>query len=240
MSLSIPGVMRIRSTPISQESRAATNAMLAELRYARWRADGWRRFFRAAAVRSARQAARHPRAAVELTLLHCAVVAAAGRRGRAWVATSWLLGLAHLGLLGDRSSIGPATGLTLVRANLPAAVFMRGDWLAALAVCTDLADGWLARRLEHETMFGGYADSLADAAFWTWFALRHEPHRRVRAAAIAASLGPAVVVTISSVARGRMVELPRSVLMRPAAAMQVVLAARAISAGVGHRIVYVR
>ncbi|MCI0689952.1 MAG: CDP-alcohol phosphatidyltransferase family protein [Sporichthyaceae bacterium] len=227
----------IRSIRIDPDSRAATNVLLAGLRQARWRGPGWRRFVGAAAARSTQQVINHPRAVAELTVLHGAVAAAAGRRGGAWLTSSWLLCMTHLGLLGERSSIGPATGVTLVRANLPAVAARRGRWLAPLAVFTDLADGWLARRLDSETMFGGYADSLADAAFWTWYALVHEPDRRVRAAAIAASLGPAVVVALGSVAGGRMVESPRSALLRPAAAMQVVLAARAVLPRYASRVV---
>nr|WP_315889928.1 CDP-alcohol phosphatidyltransferase family protein [Streptomyces sp. P9(2023)] len=38
-------------------------------------------------------------------------------------------------------------------------------------------DGRLARRQATVSPFGDYADSFADAAFWTWLALRHEPSR---------------------------------------------------------------
>jgi hypothetical protein len=77
------------------------------------------------------------------------------------------------------------------------------------------------------TPFGFYADALADAAFWTWFALHREPDPRVRAAALAAWAAPVLAVTAISVARGRMVEAPHPVWLRPAAGMQAVLALRA-------------
>jgi phosphatidylglycerophosphate synthase len=40
------------------------------------------------------------------------------------------------------------------------------------ALASDLIDGRIARRSDAVTLFGVHADSLADAAFWTWFALR--------------------------------------------------------------------
>src|SRR5262249_56723305 len=75
---------------------------------------------------------------------------------------SWSLAMTHLGLLGARAgSIGPANALTMLRANLPAR-----RWGPALAVATDVADGWLARRTA-PTAFGAYADPLADLTVWT-------------------------------------------------------------------------
>jgi hypothetical protein len=78
-------------------------------------------------------------------------------------------------------------------------------------------------------MFGFYADSLADAAFWTWLGVRHEPSRCLRAATLAAWVAPVLAVAAASVAKGEMVQSPRAMLLRPAAAMQVVLALRTLS-----------
>jgi phosphatidylglycerophosphate synthase len=66
-----------------------------------------------------------------------------------------------------------ANALTLVRVllapALAAAVLARSPVAGAviffLAVGTDLADGWLARRYGEATPFGGFADHAADAAF---------------------------------------------------------------------------
>jgi len=66
-----------------------------------------------------------------------------------------------------------ANALTLVRLllapALAAALLAQTPVIAAalffLAVGTDLADGWVARRYGEETSFGGFADHAADAAF---------------------------------------------------------------------------
>jgi len=76
-------------------------------------------------------------------------------------------------------------------------------------------------------VFGSYADTLADAAFWTWFAARHEPSRMLRAAAFAAWAAPAAAVAVLSVARGQMADIPRPALVRPAAPLAVLLVVRA-------------
>ncbi|MEU3049058.1 CDP-alcohol phosphatidyltransferase family protein [Streptomyces sp. NPDC006984] len=49
-----------------------------------------------------------------------------------------------------------------------------------MAVGLDLADGRLARHQGTSSPFGDYADTFADAAFWTWLTLRHEPSAAVR------------------------------------------------------------
>lgn len=131
-----------------------------------------------------------------------------------------------------RRSIGAASALTLLRANLPAvanspAMVGGWPWLGVAAILSDKADGILARRAG-PTQFGHYADSLADAAFWAWFAWRNETDRRVLAAAGLAWVAPVAAVTVASFAKGEMVEMPRPVLLRPAAAMQAVLALRAL------------
>ncbi|MGI5286502.1 CDP-alcohol phosphatidyltransferase family protein [Nonomuraea polychroma] len=207
-------------------SRAATDALLAELRDSGWRSAAWGRFVARATRRSIRQAAPRPRAVAEVTLLHAAFLLLARGRGAGWTTVSWLLCLTHLGMLEERSSIGPANALTLLRAHLPH-LGAGGRWLGLVAIATDLLDGRLARARGETTAFGDYADSFADAAFWIWFAVRHEPNPRVRAAALAAWAAPVAVVTAAAFARGKMVDRPWPALLRPAAVFQAVLAFRA-------------
>ena len=211
------------------ESRAATDALLAGLASGGWSPRSWARFAVATAARSVDQARDHPRAVVEATALHVALGAVSERGHRRWVATSWLMTVTHLGLLGPASSLGAANAVTLVRANLPA-MGITTPWLAATAILADRVDGILARRVG-PTQFGHYADSLADAAFWAWFAYRHETDRRLLATAAVAWVAPVAAVTAISFGRGRMVDVPRPAGLRPAAAMQLVLAIRAVRGG---------
>ncbi|MGH9076954.1 MAG: CDP-alcohol phosphatidyltransferase family protein [Acidimicrobiales bacterium] len=208
------------------ESRAATDVLLAGLRDAGWGPASWGRFALSTSARSAHQAWEHPRAAAEVSALHLALAAAAGPGRRRWVALSWLMAVTHLGMLGPRRSLGAASALTLVRANLPALV-PGTPWIGVVALASDKADGIVAR-WAGPTQFGHYADSLADAAFWAWFAWRHEQDRRLVATAGLAWVLPVAAVTAISFARGQMVEAPRSAWLRPAAAMQALLAARAL------------
>jgi hypothetical protein len=208
-------------------SRAATDELLTGLRAGRWRPAAWARFLALAARRSVQQARRHPRALAEVTVLHAALALLAGRRGRRWTLVSWLLAVSHLGMLENRRSLGLPNAVTLLRANL-AATGGPVRWLPVAALASDLIDGGLARRTGSETAFGAHADSLADVAFWTWFVLRHEPSHRVRIAALAAWAAPVVIVTTASIGRGRMMDPPRPAVLRPAAAMQALVAARAV------------
>jgi CDP-alcohol phosphatidyltransferase len=205
------------------ESRAATNELLGELRNDRWRPRAWVRFLVRAARRSTEQARLRPRAFAEATALHGALFAA-GRRP--WTLASWGLTITHLGLLEGRRSLGAANAVTLLRANLPTVASNR--WLGLVALGTDLLDGQLARHTHSETLFGAHADSLADAAFWLWFAARHEPNPLLRAAALGAWAAPVLALTTASVARGRLIDPLRPAAVRPAAAMQALLAARAL------------
>ena len=132
----------------------------------------------------------------------------------------------NLGMLEDRDRLSPADTLTLIRGNLPALAAGSGRWAGVVAIASDLADGRLARRQGTVSPFGDYADSLADAAFWTWLVLRHEPSRAVRAAAITGWVVPVAAVTAASLAHGEMAERPRPALLRPAAAMQAIVAIR--------------
>jgi phosphatidylglycerophosphate synthase len=209
-------------------SRAATDELLAGLRAGRWRPSAWLRFAASSGRRSVQQARAHPRALAQATALHAVFAVLAGRPGRRWTAVSWLLAVTHLGMLEGRPSLGMPSAVTLLRANLPAIRPGAGRWLPAVALASDLADGRIARRTGGETPFGAQADSLADAAFWTWFVLRHEPSRPVQAAALVAWTAPVAVVTAVSFRRGRMLDAPRPVMVRPAAAMQAVVAVRAL------------
>jgi hypothetical protein len=206
-------------------SRAATDELLAGLRDGRWRPRAWARFLASATRRSVLQARLRPRALAEITALH-AGVAVLARGGRVWTIVSWALAVTHLGMLEGGRSIGCANAITLTRANLP--TLTGGWWSPVLALGSDLADGRLARTLSTTSPFGASADAVADAAFWTWYALRHEPSRPVRAVALLVWVLPVIAVTAASVGRGRMVDAPRPVLFRPAAAMQAILAVRAI------------
>lgn len=143
-----------------------------------------------------------------------------------WTVVSWALAATHLGMLEGRRSIGWANAITLTRANLP--VLARGWWLPVLALGSDVADGRLARGSGAVSPFGASADALADAAFWVWYALRHEPSRAVRAAAVLAWVAPVLTVTTVSVSRGQMIDGPRPAVLRPAAALQAALTVRAI------------
>jgi len=104
------------------DSRAATDARLGMLKRGRWRPRAVACFLWRAADRSVRQAARRPRALIQITALHCLLLAVARDRGpgRRWVAASWMLGILHLGLLEHRDRLSPADALTLIRGNLPA------------------------------------------------------------------------------------------------------------------------
>ncbi|WSR04258.1 CDP-alcohol phosphatidyltransferase family protein [Streptomyces sp. NBC_01210] len=105
----------------------------------------------------------------QLSLLHGLLLAlAAGTRpGRRWVASSQALAVTHLGLLERREQLTAADTLTLIRANLPALPGRASRWSGPLAIVLDLADGRLARRQGAVSPFGDYADTLADAAYWT-------------------------------------------------------------------------
>ncbi len=213
--------------PVETESRAFTDAALAALRRRRWSPMGWAGFARDVALRSVQQVGAHRRAALEVTLLHGLFAAAARGRRRGWVGTSWVMAITHLGLLGARRSIGWPTVISLARANLAATGAPLGRWIGVVAVASDRLDGALARR-QGPTMFGFYADALADAAFWTWLGTRRESSRLMRTATVAAWAAPIISVTVASVASGEMVESPRPTRLRPAAAMQAVVALRAL------------
>src|SRR5215471_16046333 len=158
------------------ESRAFVDQAMADLRSSHWRPRAWATFFWCCALRSVQQARRHPRAALEVTIVHLALLPLE-RRSVYRLAASWGLAITHLGLLGPETrSIGPANALSLLRANLPVR-----PWAPAIAITADAADGWLARRTK-PTAFGGYADPLADAVFWMRHAWQRERSSVLRAA----------------------------------------------------------
>jgi hypothetical protein len=210
---------------VDPDSRAFTNRALADLRADRWSPGGWVRFLVRVGHRSAQQVLLHPRAAAEVTLMHRVflVLGSFQRRTRWWDGTSWAMTITHLGLLGPRQSIGWPNVISLARANLPVTGQRLGRWLGLTALVTDKLDGSLARR-EGPTMLGFYADSLADAAFWTWFGTRRGSGRLVHGATVAAWAAPVVAVAAVSFRKGQIVEAPRPAVLRPAAALQVLLA----------------
>lgn len=220
-------------TPIRDvgSSRAATRELLGDLSRGGWSGHAWARFLCAASARSVEQARARPVALVQVSVLHLLVAAGSTPRGRVWAAASWALASSHLGLLEDRSGIGWANLLTLVRANLPALDVRAGAWLPVLAVLTDVADGAIARVADTVTPFGRHADFLADTALWTWFTLHHEPNRIVKAAVLIAWGLPVAAVAAASFARGRMIDVPRSRWWRPCASVQAAVCLRALVRG---------
>ncbi len=217
--------------PDQTDSRAATNELLAELHTGGSRARAWARFLSRAGHRSVQQALLHPRALTEVTLVHGAVLLAAHRRR--WVVASWALAATHLGMLGSRDALGVPNLLTLLRANLPALGTGSGRWLGLAAVACDFLDGWLARTSRTETHFGSYADPLADAAFWTHFALRNEPSRLMRGMPLLVWGVPVTAVTVHTLRRGHMTSWPQPTLLRLGTAVQLLLSVRAAARGTG-------
>lgn len=210
------------------DSRAATDELMRALRADRYAPAAWSRFLARATKRSIRQALKRRRALLESTVLHAGLAVLADPRRRAWVATSWLFTVTHLGMLELRRPLGIANSLTLIRANLPALENRVGSAVPVLALATDWLDGRVSRATGTETRFGRQADFLADTAVWTWFTMRHEPNKWFRAATFAAWGSTVVGVTIASFAGGVMRDIPRSRWMRPAAALQVIFAARIV------------
>jgi len=209
-------------------SRDASNSLLAVLSDGKWRPNAWARFIALAALRSVHQARINPRPLLESTVIHVVMGALSNRRGLVWIAVSWIMAVTHLGMLGDRRSIGIPNALTLIRGNLPALEGRLGRSLPVISLATDFADGRIARATGAVTPFGTQADFLADTAFWTWFIVRHDPSRTVKGLTLAAWAAPVVAIAAASITKGRMLDVPRSALLRPAAAMEVFIGIRAI------------
>ena len=208
------------------DSRAATEALLSGLRAQGFGPRALGRFVYDATRRSILEARERPVAVAEATAIHLAIGALAHPHGRAWLATSWLMTVTHLGMLEQRRTLGLPNLLTVARAALPAAAHRLGA--AVLALATDFVDGKLARRTGTVTRFGTQGDYLADAALWTWFTLRYESSRAWQVATFAAWVIPVGALTVASFARGGMVDLPRSRWIRPAAVMEVLIGARVV------------
>lgn len=209
-------------------TREASDQLLAVLRDGRWRPRAWVSFLALATMRSVDAGGARPRALVESTVIHLPFLLLSRGSGRVWVVTSWLMAVTHLGMLGERTTLGVPNVLTLLRGNLPSIDHRMSRALPIISLATDFADGKIARGTGTVTPFGAQADFLADTAFWTWFIAKHEPSRSVKLAAVVAWAVPVVGVTAASVARGRMVDLPRAWWFRPAAIVEVLIGARAI------------
>lgn len=210
-------------------SREASNTLLSALRDGGWRPSAWSKFTLLACSRSASAAAARPRALIETSAIHAGALLATTRRNdRIWVAMSWVMAATHLGMLNGRSSLGVPNVLTMIRGILPALQPRLGRSLPIISLATDFADGKIARATGTVTPFGRQADFLADTAFWMWFAARHEPSRVVKIAAVAAWVAPVIAVTVASVGKGGMVDIPRAWWFRPAAIVEVLLGGRAI------------
>jgi len=210
------------------DSRAASNALLDGLRQGRFGPKAWGRFGVEITVRSIQEARKRPIALAEATAVHVAMAAVAHPHGRLWIASSWLMTVTHLGMLEERRTMGIPNLLTVTRANLPAAAHRLGNAVPVLALVTDFVDGKVARATGTVTRFGTQGDYLSDTALWTWFVLTHEKSRPWQVATFAAWALPVVALTAVSIARGGVVDLPRSRWIRPAALMEVLIGGRVL------------
>lgn len=211
----------------TSDSRGALNAMLAILHERRHESRAWGEFWAALTRRSLHHATTHPMAAAQITAIHAVIAAVSHTRTPWWSLTSWGLAIMHLGMLEDRSTIGVANTLTLVRANLPLLDARLGRALPFVALATDFLDGKLSRHWGTVTAFGRGADVIADVAFWTWYILEHDRRPWLIAATITAWMVPVLGVSVTSFATGRMVDIPRYRWFRPAATLQILLSVRA-------------
>ena len=171
--------------------------------------------------RSFEQVRNRPAAAVDVTAVHLFVSRPGSRR---WAFASWLLCITHLGLLGERQTLGWPNRLTLLRALLPS-LAPASRWTPLVALVTDFADGRLAR-MGVETAFGAFADPIADGAFWSWFALRWEPSR-LRWVPLSLFAASVAGITATYFSLGRTIDYRRPLAVRYAsAAAQILLTLR--------------
>ncbi|MGH7490297.1 MAG: CDP-alcohol phosphatidyltransferase family protein, partial [bacterium] len=207
----------------SAESRQFVDDLLRELAAGGFHPAAWARFFGRSFARSVAQVRIRPAAAMEVTALHLL----AHRPGRwRWPLVSWLLCITHLGLLGDRATLGWPNRFTMVRALLPAFA-PPARWPALIALATDFVDGRLARRGE-ESAFGAFADPIADGVFWSWFAVRSETNRWLRWAPVTLFTAAVAGIATAYFERGRAIDYPRPFALRYASGvMQVLLVMRA-------------
>ena len=212
----------------SAESRWFVDEILGELSSRHFVPSAWGDFLARSLVRSLAQIRSRPAAATEVTVLH--LLASAGNRW--WTFGSWLMCITHLGLLGERSTLGWPNRITLLRALLPS-FDPDARWTSLVAMATDFADGRISRRGE-ESAFGAFADPIADGAFWSWFALRWEPNRWLRWVPLTAFAASVAGISAAYFARGRTIEYPRLVAIRYAsAAAQILFTLRAMRSVAG-------
>jgi hypothetical protein len=209
--------------PRSAESRRFVDDILGELSSRHFVPSAWGDFLGRSAVRSVTQIRIRPAAAIEVTVLHLLASAGSPR----WAFGSWLLCITHLGLLGERSTLGWPNRLTVLRALLPS-LAPRARWTSLVAMATDFADGRLARRGE-ESAFGAFADPIADGVFWSWYALRWDPNRWVRWVPLTIFVASVAGISAAYLARGRAIDYPRLMAVRYASsAAQILLTLRAL------------
>ncbi len=209
------------------DSRRFVDDILGELAGRRYGLRAWMDFLGRSLERSFEQVRNRPAAAAEVTGLH-ALAALVGRRP--WALVSWWLCITHLGLLGERQTLGWPNRLTVLRGLLPA---MAPDsrWTALAAMAADFADGHLAQE-GRESAFGAFADPIADGVFWSWFALRWERNPYFRWAPLALFAATAGSIGTVYFVRGHTIDYPRPNLIRYAsAATQILLTIRAWRAG---------
>ena len=206
------------------DSRQFVDDILGQLAASRFGPGAWGVFFGRSLARSAAQARGRPEAATEVTLLHLPAFALGARR---WAVGSWFLAITHLGLLGDRETLGWPNRLTLLRALLPA-LAPGSKWTSVAALATDFADGPLARR-GSETAFGAFADPIADGVFWSWYALRWERNRWLRWVPLTLFGTTTGAIAIAYFAKGRSIDYPRIEAFRfVSGAAEMLLAFRAL------------
>lgn len=197
-------------------SRLFTDAVLRDLKAGGYRPRAWVELAVSSGRRSIEQIAERPLAAAETVMVSAALAWLGGARFRS--AAACLLAVTHLGLLGDRRSLGLANVLTLARAGLPARA-----GAAPFAAVLDAADGLIARR-RGPTAFGSFADPLADVAFWSAMAAGPGAGRTVRTVTVLLWTAPAAGIAIAYFALGRAIDYPRWLLHRRlSAAAQVLL-----------------
>jgi len=207
----------------SAESRRFVDEILGELASRHFVPSAWGHFLGRSLARSVAQVRIRPAAATEVTVLH--LLASAGNRP--WAFGSWLMCITHLGLLGERPTLGWPNRLTLLRALLPSFA-PNSRWTSLVAMATDFADGRVARRGQ-DSAFGAFADPIADGAFWSWFALRWEPNRGLRWVPLTVFSASVAGISAAYFARGRSIDYPRLMAIRYAsAAAQILFTLRAM------------
>ncbi len=188
------------------DSRLFTEALLRDLKRGGYRPAAWADLISTSGRRSIEQIAERPPAAAQTLAIWAGLALLGGARLRSSAAC--LLALTHLGLLGDRRSLGLANAMTLIRAGLPARA-----WAAPLALVLDAADGPVARG-RGPTAFGSFADPLADVAFWSAVALRTESGSAARAVTALLWTAPAAAIAVAYFAKGQAIDYPRWLLHR--------------------------